>query len=756
MILSILALALLPAPSPVPVNNPPGQTVRFIKAPGLQQKVRILRDKWGIAHIYAANQHDLFFAQGYSAAADRLFQMELWKRVGQGRLAEVLGPDYVKRDVGARLLRYRGDMKSEYESYAPDAQEILKAFTDGINAYITDALARRKKGNAVLHDFTLAGFDPEPWKPEDCLSRMAAYGMTGNAASELGNAKRVKELGAEAAQRFISQDPEVKVFIPPGADYSGLDASLLDYLVPSDQRIPFPRESNNWTISGKLTATGKPMLANDPHRSILAPSLRYMVHLVAPGWDVIGAGEPALPGVSIGHNQQIAWGLTIFPVDQQDLYLEELDPQDPERYHTANGWKRMKKEHESVRVKGAETRDAELFFTEHGGALCPVLWRDEKTHRALALRWIGAEPGGAGYLASLTLDRAANWTGFQSAMRRWKLPPENMVYADRSGNIGEISAGLFPFRKNVAGFLPMPGNGEYEWDGFIPFEKLPHEFDPQKGYVATANNRVLPKDYPYKLATGWSDLRIERIHEVLDGAKKKLTMDDMSGLQNDVMSLPARDLQKLLADVPGAEAKLLREWDARLNADSAAAALFKIFQEKLYALIKKHAEVGPEEDSRPIMQQALDFLQKVPERRELLQQALEAAAKDLKNEQGEDPTKWSWGKLHTVTLEHPLGARESAYRLGPFPRPGDGTTVDSTGTAQNSRQQVSGASFREILDLKRWDNSLAVNTPGQSGDPQSKHYSDLLPLWLDGKYFPLVYSKTGVQRNSEEEIRMEP
>src|SRR5581483_8622057 len=314
-----------------------------LKVSGLHQPVDVLRDRWGVAHIYAQDQHDLFFTQGFVAAQDRLFQMELWKRSGQGRLAEILGPSALLRDVNARRLRYRGEMKPEYESYSPDTKPILEAFTSGINAYIASPTSPGGQGLPI--EFQVAGFKPEPWKPEDCLNRMAAFSMTGNSFSELAHAHAVSVVGADKASGFFEFDPAVQLDPTPGADFTGLRPSLLRDLVGSDTRIEFPpytlEESNNWTISGALTNTGKPLLANDPHRVIAEPSLRYMVHLVAPGWNVIGAGEPGLPGVALGHNEHVAWGFTIFGLDQQDLYIEQLNPSDPLQYKAEHGWERM-------------------------------------------------------------------------------------------------------------------------------------------------------------------------------------------------------------------------------------------------------------------------------------------------------------------------------------------------------------------------------------------------------------------------------
>ena len=361
---------------------------------GVEKPVDVLRDRWGVAHIYAQNQHDLFFAQGVVAAEDRLFQMELWKRAGQGRLSEILGPGTLQRDINARALRYRGDRQAEFESYSPDTQAILTAFTEGINAYIASLTAPGGPGLPI--EFQLAGFSPDAWHPEDCLNRMAAFSMTGNAFGELEHAQALTDLGAAKTAKLYDFDPAVALDPAPGLDLAGISPELLKDLIGSDRRIEFPAHSrsiegsNNWTISGALTASTKPLLANDPHRVMGLPSLRYMVHLVAPGWNVIGAGEPGLPGVALGHNEHIAWGFTIFGLDQQDLYLEELNPANPLEYKTETGWKEMDTRHETFSVKGAAPVETDLKFTRHG----PVLWSDGK--RALALRWVGAnqEPPG--------------------------------------------------------------------------------------------------------------------------------------------------------------------------------------------------------------------------------------------------------------------------------------------------------------------------------------------------------------------------
>lgn len=744
-----------------------------LRVAGLQKPVNVVRDRWGVAHIYAKNQHDLFFAQGFVVAQDRLFQMELWKRSGQGRLAEILGPDALPRDVNARRLRYRGNMEAEYKSYAADTKEILEAFTDGINAFIVE---RQKPGGPGLPiEFRLAGFKPERWKPEDCLNRMAAFSMTGNAFRELQHAQLVATIGPAEAAKLLDLDPVVELDPATNVDLKELSAKLLSGLVGSDTRIQFPTaalaESNNWTISGKLTESGKPLLANDPHRVVAVPSLRYMVHLVAPGWDVIGAGEPGLPGVALGHNQNIAWGFTIFGLDQQDLYIEELNPENPLQYKTANGWATMEVEKETFAVRGQGAVTQEIKFTKHG----PVMWEDGK--RALAMRWVGSEPGTAGYLGSLAIDRASNWKDFEAAMKGWKVPSENIVYADRAGNIGEYSIGLAPVR-NWTGLLPVPGNGEFEWSGFVPVDKLPHFFNPADGFVATANNRMTPDGYPYKVGFQWySVYRVRRIKEVLEQAKtssKKLNVEDMENLQNDLLSIPARELVRLLRDAAGNSSdpavQLLLSWDARVTRESAAAALFELWmQDVSNAVLHKVASesawtilegLAPNQVIEILSHPSTSVFGADPDsvRNRLLLDCVKSAAERLTSLEGPDPQKWSWSQLHVVRFRHPLDqAKDGAFMdLGPVARPGDEETVNSTGYYGKSFEQVSGASYREILDLSDWDKSVAINVPGQSGEPGSIHYSDLLPLWAEGQYFPLYYSEAAVNRAATDKLVLEP
>jgi penicillin amidase len=392
-----------------------------------------------------------------------------------------------------------------------------------------------------------------------------------------------------------------------------------------------------------------------------------------------------------------------------------------------------------------------------------VLWEDGK--RALALRWVGAEPGTAGYLGSLSLDRARNWQEFEQAMPRWKVPSENIVYADREGNIGEHSTGLAPLRTNFNGLLPVPGDGGYEWQGFVPNTSLPHQFNPAEQFIATANHKMIPDDFAFPVGFEWAPpSRFQRIHDVLAEAQRtghKLTLDDMGSLQSDVVSLPARELQPMLHAALQAQgtavpptthtaADLLLQWDGALKEDSAAAVLYELWTQELSKLVMDRVVPQPARTVVPPWGTAkvVSELKKLSDGRDsLLLTALGAARARLQTLQGDDPAKWSWGALHQVYFRHALDAAPGGPALfdrGPFPRSGDGDVVQATSPDSKTFEQVAGASYREIFDLGDWDRSLAVNVPGQSGQPGSAHYDDLLPLWRTGRYFQLAYSRKAV------------
>jgi penicillin amidase len=510
-------------------------------------------------------------------------------------------------------------------------------------------------------------------------------------------------------------------------------------------------------------------LANDPHRALDHPSLRYLVHLEAPGFRAIGAVVPWFPGIAIGHNDRVGWGLTIFNIDAQDLVQETLDPTDRGRYRAGNRWERMRVVRETLRVRGGDDRTVELKFTRHG----PVVHEDPVRPLAFALRWTGSEPGTAGYLAGLSLARAKSWAEFRAAAARWRMPGENFVYADVDGNIGYQATGLAPRRRLGTGLLPVPGHADaYAWDGFASLDELPHAFNPPEGFLATANHNPLrPGDRV--VSHEWSNrFRIGRLLEVLSKARR-FGVAESQALQQDVVALPARSLLPPLRQVTFAgdpDAALLERaralllaWDHHMTRESAGAAVFAAYHIRLAAdyvarVLPPGSELDPGLVRSASAQVLVDAMREVGAARDLwVAGAFRAAVLDLRQRLGPDPLSWKWGDLHQARFAHRLAVGEAGrtlFDLGPLPRPGYGYTVNMTGGGDFA--QNDGATFREILDLSDWDNSVVATAPGQSGQPESPHFADLLPLWQEGRYLPLAFSRKKVEEVAARRLLLVP
>ncbi|MDX1948623.1 MAG: penicillin acylase family protein [Pirellulaceae bacterium] len=743
-----------------------------ISLAGLEQPVEVLRDEWGIPHIYAQNQDDMFFAQGFVAAQDRLFQLDMWRRVALGETAEIFGDDAIPADRFARLLLYRGDMQAEWTSYAPDTQAIATAFTAGINACID-----QMQGKLPI-EFQLAGYAPQRWRPEDILGRMSGIVMVSNWQREVARARLVATVGVEEARRLAPTDPPRDFAPADGLDLAAITPEIFNGYQAATRGLKFPpitTESNNWVVDGALSASGKPMLASDPHRAIGLPSLRYMVHLHAPGWNCIGAGEPALPGIALGHNERIAWGITIVGTDQADLYVEETHPNDPRQYKVDGQWLPMRVIHEEVAVRGRKAPlTLELRYTRHG----PVIYQDDKRQVAIALRWAGAEPGGAAYLGGLSVARAQNRQQFVKALESWKVPGLNFAYADVEGQIGWVAAALTPIRDGWDGLLPVPGAaGKHEWRGFLPVAELPQTWNPPSHFVATANHNILPPGYTREIAYEWSSPhRFLRIQERLT-EKKQFTLADFQSIQHDSVSLPGRALGRMLAEVElptelAPFGKLLTEWNGLLSKDSPAGPLYAAWLQELVAGFfgsrlpaDTRTERGDLRSTSLLLKQLAEPTapwfgsEPVKARDELVCKTLAAAVERIKKLLGDDPRDWAWGKLHTASLTHPLASLgqlyEKAFNLGPVSRSGDVHTPNNT-RHDDQFNQVHGASFRQVLDLADWDLGMATSVPGQSGQLGSPHYDDLLPLWAEGKYFPLAYSRGMVDKVCRNKLVLQP
>jgi penicillin amidase len=753
---------------------------------GLKQPVDILKDRWGISHIYARNESDLFFAQGYNVARDRLFQLELWRRQATGTVAEILGRKELKRDIGNRLFLYRGDLTQELNWYHPHGAAIIGAFVNGINAYI----AETERNPALLTpEFKMLGIKPGNWTPAVVISRF--NGLAGNVEAELDIAHEIRAIGTERAREldyFQPGDPNLD--LDPAIDASLLtpevltvyaafrsplhftpDELIAEYRNPSTDKeqalaeldkaaeswsaveLSERREdigSNNWVVGGKLTASGYPLLANDPHRAQGSPSLRYWVHLVAPGWNALGGGEPSLPGISIGHNEYGAWGLTIFGTDTEDLYVYDTNPENPSQYKYHGAWEPMTIVKQSIPVKGESPAAVELKYTRHG----PVVFEDQTHHKAYAVRAAWLEEGGAPYLASLRMDQAKTWEEFQDACTHSRMPAENMVWVDKQRNIGYQAVGIAPRRPNWSGLLPVPGDGRYEWNGFLPIKDLPHVENPEKGFFNTSNNYLIPPGWPYKdaLHYTWADpYRADSVEQFLRSGRM-FTVSDMMQLQNSVFSIPARELTPLLHEItsPNHSTEQARQrlihWDFNLDKDSVAAGIYELWQRQVQENVRAaflpadaHIFIGVPPLSRTIqLVEAPDGhfgADPIAGRDALLLKSLDEAVANLTKHLGADMDQWKLGAYHHALIHHPMTdalkpEERARFDVGDLPRSGDAYTVDATGGTDN---QWSGGSFKIIVDTEDWDNSVGLNNPGQSGDVRDPHYRDLYPLWARGR-----------------------
>jgi penicillin G amidase len=761
---------------------------------GPRAPVEILIDRWGVPHVYASSPYDAIFAQGWCAARDRLWQIDLWRRRGLGLLSEVFGPSFVEKDRAARLFLYRGQMRGEWLAYGSDTKRVATAFVSGVNEYVR---LSREDPAVMPEEFRLMGYLPSFWSPED-VARIRSHGLYQNLASEVERALVLRDFGPEVEALRKPLEPPRDVAVPEGLDLSLIPADVLCVYELATEPVEFAdgqsshakgmEGSNNWAISPVRTTTGRPILANDPHRAQSVPSLRYAIHLSAPGMDVIGAGEPTLPGVSIGHNGKIAFGFTVFSIDQEDLYVYKTNPDDSSEYRYEGRWEPMQVERQLIPVKDGYPVEAELKFTRHG----PVIYEDTQKNIAFAVRAAWLEPGMAPYLGSVDYMRAGDWDGFLAAINRWGAPGENQVYADKDGNIGWKPAGLVPRRPNWDGLLPVPGDGRYEWDGFLDADELPVEFNPPRGWVASANEMNLPERYPHeekKVGFEWyAPYRYERIAEVLR-ENPSFGLEDSVKLQTDYLSVPARRiiarLRRLRTGDPELERTLemLKSWDCLLSADSASAALFEVWYclHLRQALLKKAMEdiveqgrldeavsrVTPVEDQAGDARMVLETLEKLDTRLgheevdELLSSTLKEAKERLEERLGVDRADWEWGKLHQVHMLHPLSPlvdRLTRARLdvGPVPRGGSGDTVGNTAYHLENLRQTGGSSWRVVVDVGEWDDSLFINSPGQSGEPASPHYSDLFGPWARDETVPLLYSRRKVEAVAERRIVLEP
>jgi len=774
----------------------------LIAVPGLSGPAMITIDRWGIPHIAAANRPDLFFAQGFNVARDRLWQIDLWRKRGLGRLAANFGPGYLEQDRASRLFLYRGDMAAEWAAYDGNGEAVCRAFVAGINAYI-DVVSREP--DRLPPEFGIAGTKPEKWSAQDVV-RIRSHALSRNALSEVLRANVM--FRADAKTDLLRQNLEPPV-IPRSAadiDLAAVPIAVLDLFKLACAAVSFEPQrlaatleeaaawrkvtvagdverdaqvqgSNSWVVAAARTESGRPVLANDPHRVHAIPSLRYLVHLSCPDLNVIGAGEPNSPGVTMGHNGTAAFGLTIFTgPDQEDVYVYETAPDRPDTYRFGDGWEEMRTVEEPVVIKGQQDQTMVLKFTRHG----PVVFDDTANRRAFAIRSVWFEPGSAPYFASLAAMETRSFESFSGSMARWAVPTVNQVYADVGGDIGWVAAGKTPIRRNWDGLLPVHGDGRFEWDGFVPADQLPSLKNPPAGFFATANEMNLPPEWLERhspVGYEWLEAsRARRIGERL-ATDDRHSVEGACALQTDLLSISAWRLCQLLRErystVSPSSLAMLGAWNCELRADSAAAALFEVWWSRHLrpATIRLlsggkdvEALIGPGDPATLL--QVLEAPEErfgvnpEGERDRLLEGSLEDAVRDCEALMGTNSDFWSWGRLHQAHFIHALSRVNEQQGVpldaGPFPQGGSSSTpMNSSYLASDFRVTV-GASVRLVLDVGDWDRSVCVNCPGQSGNPFSPHYADLVSIWASDGYVPLLYSPEAISRHAEMHLRLVP
>ena len=746
---------------------------------GLLDEVEVLRDKYGINHIYANNQNDLFFMQGYLAAKDRLFQFEIWRRQATGTVSEIFGEEELDRDIGTRLFKFRGNMEDELNHYHKDGFEIVSSFVSGINKYIEEI---NKTPSQLPIEFKLLDIKPEKWTNEDVISRH--QGLLGNIDQELNIGRAVSLIGEEKVKElmwFHPKDPDIS--LNNDLTYEDLKQDILRLYNAYREPIEFKKNyisdnyqskdkialirpdlhindeysigSNNWAISGDKSFNGYPILANDPHRSLSNPSLRYMAHLVAPGWNVIGGGEPEIPGISIGHNGIGAWGLTVFRTDAEDLYYYDLNPNNDSQYMHKGKWRNFEIVNESIPVKDKEDVNVELFYSVHG----PVTFIDKKRKKAYAVKNGWSEVGGSPYLASLRMDQAKNWEEYREASNYFNIPGENMVWADKYGDIGWQAVGIAPIRKTHSGLVPVSGNGNFEWENYIEIIEKPNLFNPEKGYIATANQNVTPEDYDRWDVIGydWADpYRGDRVNSFLE-SKDKFNMEDMTNLQIDYYSIPSKQIIDISKDHITDNLEYFQkliEWNNILDKNSIEAGIYIEWQTQIYyEFMKRFVPESVQEYIYVQIYKIIEGISKmsVQDKTEFLNKTFDLTIKSLIKKYGDESSKWVYGQENYkhVKIYHPLekvvnDSIKDIIGLNTYPRGGDGFTPGSTSSELNQR---SGGSFRVVINTKDWDNSFATNSPGQSGNPKSKFYKNLYEDWANDRFFPLLYTKNKVLMN---------
>ena len=742
----------------------------YAMVPGLSRPIEIIDDRWGVPHIRAATRADAFFGQGYVVARDRLFQIDFAHRREMGRMAEVFGAGFAEHDAAARLFHYRGDLDAELARIPRDVLDCVRGYVAGINARIAEVEA----DPALLPlEYRILGVAPLRWELRDLV--LARGGSVGNADAEVRRA-RLAAMGLLDLDRLVAPlRPAIAMAVPEGLDPAQVSAADLGVLRLGP--LPFGREtptqdpdevvgaanagSNAWTVAGSRTATGRPILANDPHLGIGGFGPRHVVHLTAPSLDVIGGGAPGLAGIMQGHTDRFAFGRTNFHIDQEDLFVLELDPQDPERYRHDGGWKRFARHEIAIAVKDGPPHQAVLRYAVQG----PVIAHDPARARATVLASVGMQPGGSGAFSMVAINLSRDWASLREAFKLHPAPT-NFHYADVRGHHGRQVIGFWPQRKRGNGLLPVPGDGRYDWTGMRDFRALPSDYDPPAGWFASANQNNLPPGWPAERSPAFSfrdSARYDRIAQVLS-TQTRHSIADSVALQHDTLSLLAQRFQAMLPGQPtppaAPAATMLKRWDARIDGASAAAALYEIV---LRDLNKRMIAALVPERARGLIDaiEPPELLRVAADRPDLIDASLAAGWADAVKLLGSDPAAWRWDALHRARIAHPL-ARIPAIAAA-FPpievggSGGDSFTVMARWLGTGPDWRVGGgASYLEVIDVGDWDRSVMLNLPGQSNDPRSPHQRDQVAPWSAGAMQPMPFSRAAVDAAAATTTRLQP
>lgn len=801
-----------------------------IQVPGLEGEVRIYRDGYGVPHIYAVSHHDLFFAQGYVHAQDRFFQMDFWRHMGSGRLSELLGKQMLETDKFLRTLGWERIAQQELDLLGEEEQAILQAYSDGVNAYLEGLSGASLSLEYYFLELINKDYQPAPWTPLNSLTwgKAMAWDLRANLDTEIERAKLLKAIPRNQLEFLYPDYPAdhpviVPKFSPPEKKTASILLDTAGSELPSGENMPDLTPlldalqvsaeevdrlsgggfesvgSNSWAVHGDLTDTGKPYLANDPHLGAQIPSIWYEVglHCLEKAetcqLDVAGFSFAGVPGVVIGHNDRIAWGFTNVGPDVMDLYIEKVDPENPTRYQTPDGWQEMELILETIQVAGDDPVEHEVYLTRHGPVIGSVYGLEAFAQEtglsvpenyALAVRWTALEPSCL-FCAVWDINLAGSWEEFRQAARSFSVPSQNLLYADIDGNIGYQMPGNIPIRvAGHDGMLPVPGwNGEYEWQGYIPFAELPHVLNPREGFIVTANNAVVGAEYPYLISEEWDQgFRAQRIANLLKAREDPITLTYLKKMQGDNYDPLAAVLVPFLLDQrytdPELQAAqdLLRDWDYQADLESAPAALYMTFWQNLVSNtlqdnLPPDYQVGVDSRAKQIFRELVSqpnnpwWDDPSTTSREymadIFRLTLEESYRELEKELGNEPASWQWGNLHTITFQHQVMSGfpviNQAFNQGPFPAGGGSGIVNATGWDPENPYLIDWLpSMRMIVDLNDLTNSLSIHTTGQSGHAYHPHYIDLAELWRKIYYHPMLWDANHVERQSESVLILTP